>query len=87
LDLGRDGAGGVVLTVTDRGLGIAEEHRSKIFERFYQAHAQSYHSGLGLGLAISREIIDLHGGTIHAEFPAEGGTRFVIRLPPSLHRY
>jgi len=87
LDLGRDGAGGVVLTVTDRGLGITEEHRSKIFERFYQAHAQSYHSGLGLGLAISREIIYLHGGTIHAEFPAEGGTRFVIRLPPSLHRY
>lgn len=87
LDLGRDRSGRVVLAVTDRGLGIPEEHRGKIFERFYQAHAQSYQSGLGLGLAITREIIDLHGGEIHAEFPPEGGTRFVVRLPSSLHRY
>jgi signal transduction histidine kinase len=38
-------------------------------------------SGMGLGLFISRQIIELHGGSIHAEFPTDGGTRFIINLP------
>jgi two-component system NarL family sensor kinase len=44
------------------GLGIPEEHRAHLFDRFYQAHADHYRSGLGLGLYISREIVALHGG-------------------------
>ena len=40
-----------------------------------------YQSGLGLGLYISRQIVELHGGTIAAEFPDDGGARFVIVLP------
>ena len=67
--------------ITDHGLGIPLERREKLFERFYQAHADGYMGGLGLGLFVSKEIITLHGGQIRAEFPPEGGTQFVIRLP------
>lgn len=69
----------IQISVTDEGEGIPAEHRDKLFERFYQAHKIS--SGMGLGLYISRQIVELHGGTIHAEFPSSGGTRFVIYLP------
>jgi signal transduction histidine kinase len=69
------------LTVADHGIGIPPEQRQHIFERFYQAREGDHASGLGLGLFISRQIVDLHGGSIAPEFPAEGGTRFVIDLP------
>ena len=69
------------LSVRDRGLGIPRERRGQIFERFYQAHANNGRSGLGLGLFISRQIVELHGGRIRAEFPRGGGTRFVVRVP------
>jgi two-component system, OmpR family, sensor kinase len=70
-----------IISVSDRGLGIEPEHRDKIFDLFYQAHGQSKLGGMGLGLYISREIVELHGGSMGAEFPAEGGTCFVVRLP------
>ena len=69
------------LSVSDRGLGIEPEHRSRIFDRFYQARPGGHLIGLGLGLYISRQIVELHGGQISAEFPAEGGTRFVVSVP------
>lgn len=71
----------VTIAVTDHGIGIPPEHRSRVFDRFYQAHAGRHLGGMGLGLYISREIVELHGGTLDAEFPFEGGTRFVVRLP------
>ena len=76
----------IQITVTDQGIGIPLERRERLFERFYQAHTDGYanSSGMGLGLYISRQIVELHGGTIEAEFPAEGGTRFVINLPIGL---
>ena len=57
------------------------DKRERIFDRFHQAHANDHRSGLGLGLHISREIVQLHGGLIQAEFPPDGGTRFVVSLP------
>jgi PAS domain S-box-containing protein/excisionase family DNA binding protein len=69
------------LSVRDHGLGIPPEKRGRIFERFYQAHGEGHRSGLGLGLFISRQIVELHGGEIWAEFPDDGGARFRIRLP------
>jgi signal transduction histidine kinase len=69
------------LAIRDHGLGIPANRRRQIFERFYQAHSSGYRSGLGLGLYISRQIVELHGGSIRAEFPRGGGTRFVVRLP------
>ena len=71
----------VKFSVTDHGLGIPPEHRSRIFEQFYQAHGDTHVSGMGLGLYISRQIAELHGGRLEAEFPSEGGTRFVLSLP------
>jgi signal transduction histidine kinase len=71
----------VILAVRDHGMGIPEAKRAGIFERFYQAHGEGHRSGLGLGLFISKEIVELHGGTIHAEFPEDGGTCFVVTLP------
>ncbi|MDQ6674131.1 MAG: GAF domain-containing protein [Chloroflexota bacterium] len=74
----------VEFSVQDHGLGVAPEHRTHIFDRFYQAHAGgalTSMAGMGLGLYISRQIVDLHRGTIRAEFPVEGGTRFVVSLP------
>jgi PAS domain S-box-containing protein len=76
--------GTVQVAVRDRGLGVPPEHRPHIFDRFYQAHAGgplTSMAGMGLGLYISRQIVELHGGSIDAEFPDDGGTRFVVRLP------
>ncbi len=69
------------IAVRDHGTGIPPENRGHIFDRFYQAHANSHASGMGLGLYISRQIVELHGGRIAAEFPPDGGTRFSITLP------
>jgi signal transduction histidine kinase len=72
------------VTIRDHGIGVPAEHRSHIFDRFYQAHAGgplTNMAGMGLGLYISRQIVELHDGTIGAEFPDDGGTRFVVLLP------
>jgi PAS domain S-box-containing protein/excisionase family DNA binding protein len=69
------------IAVRDHGLGIPPEKRAQIFERFFQAHGNGHKRGLGLGLYISRQIVELHGGEITAESPADGGSRFVVRLP------
>ncbi len=71
----------VQIIVADQGIGISPEHREQIFTPFYQAHVGDHFGGLGLGLYISHQIIELHKGQIRAEFPAEGGTRFVVTLP------
>ncbi len=71
----------MVLSVTDHGVGIPEERRAHIFDRYYQAHGDGYLGGMGLGLYISRQIVELHGGSIGAEYPEEGGVRMLVRLP------
>ena len=81
VDLTVTSVGMARLTVSDRGQGIPPEGRARIFDRFYQARSSDLASGMGLGLYICRQIVEQHGGTIGAEFPAEGGTRFVVVLP------
>lgn len=71
----------VQLAVRDYGLGVPPEHRAGIFDRFYQAHKSGKFGGMGLGLYVSKEIVELHGGEIAVEFPEGGGTRFVVTLP------
>jgi CheY-like chemotaxis protein len=70
--------------VTDTGQGIDSEFLPRIFSPFSQADGSTTRSqgGLGLGLAICKELVELHGGTIHAESAGLGaGARFVVRLP------
>lgn len=81
-----DSQGRVAISVQDRGPGIPEEKRGRLFERFYQAHAQGQYGGMGIGLFVSRQIVDLHGGSITVEQPEDGGSRFVVHLPLSHDR-
>ena len=72
------------ISVQDSGQGISPEFLPHVFERFRQADGSTTraHGGLGLGLAIVRHLIDLHGGTVHAESPGVGlGSTFSLKLP------
>jgi signal transduction histidine kinase/CheY-like chemotaxis protein len=74
----------VWLTIRDTGEGIAPEFLPHVFEGFRQADSSSSrrHGGLGLGLAIARRLVELHGGRIVAASPGVGcGASFTIRLP------
>jgi signal transduction histidine kinase len=77
----RRDANAAVVSVRDRGPGIPPAERLRVFERFHQVDVQRHFGGMGLGLYVSREIVELHGGTIAVEEPEGGGTRFVVRLP------
>ena len=73
----------IVLSVTDTGVGIAEEHRPHVFERFYRvdpARARAS-GGTGLGLAICKRIVEAHGGTVEVESQAGTGSTVRVRLP------
>ncbi len=75
--------GGVTIEVLDEGPGIAPDDASRVFERFYRADPAraSSDGGAGLGLAIARWIVDLHGGDIHPEPREPHGCRMVVTLP------
>jgi signal transduction histidine kinase len=74
----------VLIEVCDTGSGISPQHQSEIFEEFTQISSQlSQRSGLGLGLAISRRIIEAHGGKIWVESEFNKGSRFAFVLPMS----
>jgi two-component system, NtrC family, sensor kinase len=72
-------AGAVTITVDDTGSGVPEELRASIFDPFFTTKQR----GTGLGLAVTRDIVEAHGGTISCEARAAGGTRFCIVLPAS----
>lgn len=71
--------GGVVLDVTDTGVGMTDEVRSRIFDAFYSTRP----SGSGLGLPTTRKIVEGHGGTIEVQSEPGKGSQFSIRLPIS----
>jgi len=75
------GQADVVFSVTDYGYGIAEEHREKIFKKFYRIKEYDLEKGTGLGLPHVREIIRLHDGTITVDSNPDIGSRFTVRLP------
>lgn len=83
VEMTRDGAE-VLIAVQDSGIGIRPEFLPHVFERFRQAEVITtrQHGGLGLGLAIARQLVELHGGTITAHSEGEGrGARFTVHLP------
>ena len=73
--------GVAVLRVTDHGVGIDEDHQKKIFQRFERAVTTREFSGFGLGLWISRQIVEASGGRIEVESTPGAGATFTVRLP------
>jgi signal transduction histidine kinase len=69
------------LSVQDRGIGIEPEKQARIFERFERGVSSTHYGGLGLGLYISRRIVEAHRGTISVESRPGEGARFIIELP------
>jgi signal transduction histidine kinase len=78
--------GRIAIEVCDEGPGIPEEYANRVFERFYRADSarSSSHGGAGLGLAIARWIVDLHGGDIRAERRTPTGCRMIVLLPAAV---
>jgi CheY-like chemotaxis protein len=73
---------GVCIAVSDEGIGFESEAAAMIFQPFEQGASGQRFGGLGLGLAIARAIVDIHGGTIRAESPGPGqGATFTVELP------
>ncbi|HSG40266.1 MAG TPA: ATP-binding protein, partial [Thermoanaerobaculia bacterium] len=74
----------IEIQVSDTGIGISSDFLAHVFDRFRQADSSSTrsHGGLGLGLAIVRHLVELHGGTVEARSAGEGsGAAFLVRLP------
>ncbi|WP_375760299.1 ATP-binding protein [Corallococcus exercitus] len=69
------------LTVRDQGIGISEEDRARIFERFERAVPTRNYGGLGLGLWIARQVVEAHGGRITVDSKPGLGSTFVVELP------
>ena len=72
-----------MLSVQDTGIGIARGDLEKIFQRFYSGRGAGDYSGssTGLGLAIAREIVEMHGGRIWADSEVGRGSTFYVALP------
>jgi two-component system sensor histidine kinase ChvG len=75
--------GEALVFVDDDGPGIPPENLETVFERFYTSRPKgaAFGGNSGLGLSIARQIVEAHGGKIHAENRPEGGARFVVALP------
>ncbi|MEM6453941.1 MAG: hybrid sensor histidine kinase/response regulator [Acidobacteriota bacterium] len=75
--------GGVEVQIVDRGIGVPPEERMRIFERFHQidSGSQRRYGGMGLGLAIVRELLTLHDSEIHLRDTPDGGSTFWFVLP------
>jgi len=71
----------IEITVADNGQGIEPRLKDKIFSIFYQVNPLREPGSTGIGLAICRQVMHLHGGTIHAENNEQGGASFVMRFP------
>jgi two-component system OmpR family sensor kinase len=81
----RNEAGQAVVEVLDRGPGLSEEERSRVFDRFYRGENRGDAEGSGLGLAIVKRAVERAGGEVSLESGPGQGCRFTIRLPREPH--
>ena len=83
VELAREGDDGVVLTIRDTGIGIAEHEQDRLFERFYRTSEATARAvaGAGLGLTVCKAIVDAHGGRIAVTSRAGAGTTVRVHLP------
>jgi len=71
-----------IITIKDTGIGIPANELDKIFDRFYQVNRHQHEvQGTGIGLALTKELVQLHGGEIHVQSEVGKGRTFVVRLP------
>jgi signal transduction histidine kinase len=73
--------GAAAIKVTDHGIGIAPEDRTRVFEQFVRVGDRSRTPGLGLGLYITRQLVEAHGGTISVDSTLGEGSTFTVALP------
>jgi heavy metal sensor kinase len=82
---GKSNNGTTILTVSDTGMGISPEDLPRVFDRFYRADTSRSSGHAGLGLAISKAIVEAHGGTIEVASELGAGTTFTLHLPNLLN--
>jgi signal transduction histidine kinase len=73
----------VLITVRDQGIGISKEDQDRLFDRFYRASPERRGgaTGLGLGLYVTRRVVEAHGGTVGVESEPGEGSTFYFTLP------
>ena len=72
----------ILLRVRDNGKGISEEGKKNLFKRFYEGDYRKFNTiGTGIGLALTKDLVELHGGSISVESEIDKGTTFFVRLP------
>lgn len=76
----------LTITVSDQGHGIAEANIDRVFDPFFSTKSETIGQGMGLGLSVTRSIVEAMQGTIELTSVAGVGTRFTVRLPRRLHR-
>jgi signal transduction histidine kinase len=69
------------LRIQDRGIGVAPEDQARIFGRFERAVSAKHYGGLGVGLWLSRQLVEAMGGTVKLESTLGEGSTFTVRLP------
>ncbi|HEY9023414.1 MAG TPA: sensor histidine kinase, partial [Burkholderiaceae bacterium] len=73
--------GAASIRVTDQGVGIAPDDRARVFEQFVRVGDRTRTPGLGLGLYITKQLVEAHGGTISVESTLGEGSTFTVALP------
>lgn len=77
--------GSLITSITDNGIGMSKDVMRRVFEKFYQGDFSRSSQGNGLGLALAKRIVDLHGGNLSVSSKEGKGTTFTVSLPLTLH--